>query len=149
MWLVVSLAFKYYVATMGAYESYGVIGGVMVLMLWFYLSGLVILVGAEMNAEIEHASEYGKDVGEKVPGERRMIGPALMRQWEQRRRSGGKPPSAKDVEKDVTTRPAVPRPAPAMTVAAHEGRWVDTLLAIPIVIAQAVFALRSWNRTKT
>ncbi len=32
-------------------------------------SGLVLLFGAELNAEIEHASPYGKDEGEKVPGE--------------------------------------------------------------------------------
>jgi membrane protein len=66
-WMAASLGFKYYVATMGAYtETYGAIGGVMVLMLWFYLSGLVILIGAEMNAEIEHASPYGKAEGEKA-----------------------------------------------------------------------------------
>jgi membrane protein len=66
-WIGASLGFKYYVATMGAYtETYGAIGGVMVLMLWFYLSGLVILLGAEMNAEIEHASPYGKAEGEKA-----------------------------------------------------------------------------------
>lgn len=34
-----------------------------------------ILVGAEMNAEIEHASPYGKDPGEKRPGEKKKIGP--------------------------------------------------------------------------
>ena len=68
LWLLASLGFKYYVANMGVHETYGVIGGVMVLMLWFYISGLVILIGAEMNAEIEHASPYGKDDGEKVPG---------------------------------------------------------------------------------
>jgi hypothetical protein len=48
-------------------------------MLWFYISALVILMGAEMNAEIEHAAPYGKDVGEKVPGQKRKIGPAAMR----------------------------------------------------------------------
>jgi membrane protein len=70
VWLLVSLGFKYYVARVGAYtETYGAIGGVMVLMLWFYLSGLVILIGAEMNAEIEHASPYGKDEGERSQGE--------------------------------------------------------------------------------
>ena len=46
----------------------------MVLLLWFYISGLVMLLGAELNAEIEHASPYGKAAGEKVPGERRAIG---------------------------------------------------------------------------
>ena len=44
---------------------------VIVVLLWFYLSGLVLLFGAELNSEIEHASPYGKAEGEKVPGERR------------------------------------------------------------------------------
>ena len=42
----------------------------MILLLWFYISGLAILIGAEMNAEIEHASPQGKAPGEKVPGEK-------------------------------------------------------------------------------
>ena len=94
LWLLASLGFKYYVANMGNYtETYGVIGGVMVLMLWFYISGLVILIGAEMNAVIEHASPYGKAPGEKVPGQKRKIGPAAMREWLARQRThGGKPP---------------------------------------------------------
>jgi membrane protein len=72
LWLLATLGFKYYVANLGSYtETYGVLGAVMVLMLWFYISGLVILIGAEMNAEIEHASPYGKDEGEKVPGQKR------------------------------------------------------------------------------
>jgi membrane protein len=58
----------------------------MTLMLWFYLSGVVILVGAEMNAEIENASPYGKSKGEKVPGQKRKIGPAAQRQWEERQK---------------------------------------------------------------
>ena len=45
-----------------------------VLLLWFYVSGLAVLVGAEMNAEIEHASPYGKDPGEKNPGEKKKLG---------------------------------------------------------------------------
>jgi len=74
LWLLASLGFKYYVVNVTNYtETYGAIGGVMVLMLWFYISGLVILLGAEMNAEIEHASPYGKDVGEKVAGEKEKI----------------------------------------------------------------------------
>jgi hypothetical protein len=63
----------------------------MVLMLWFYLSGLAILFGAELNAEIEHASPYGKDVGEKVPGEKKKIGIAAMRHYEERRGKGEMP----------------------------------------------------------
>ncbi len=89
LWVVISLGFKYYISNFGNYtETYGLIGGVMVLMLWFYLSGIAILVGAELNAEIEHASPYGKDVGEKVPGEKKKIGPLAQRDYEERRARG-------------------------------------------------------------
>jgi membrane protein len=71
LWLLISLAFKFYVAHFASYNAtYGTIGGVIVLMLWFYLSALAVLIGAELNAEIEHASPYGKDPGEKVAGEK-------------------------------------------------------------------------------
>ena len=80
LWLAISLAFKYYVAHFTSYNAtYGAIGGVIVLMLWFYLSALAVLVGAELNAEIEHASPYGKDPGEKVAGEKQMIGAGTFR----------------------------------------------------------------------
>jgi membrane protein len=99
LWLLASLGLKYYVGSFASYETYGVVGGVMVLLLWFYVSGLVILIGAELNAEIEHASPYGKDPGEKVPGQRRRIGPAAMRAWLRRRRETGRPaPSMQDVK---------------------------------------------------
>jgi membrane protein len=75
LWLLVSLAFKFYISHFTTYNAtYGAIGGVIVLMLWFYLSALAVLVGAELNAEIEHASPYGKDPGEKVAGEKKVIG---------------------------------------------------------------------------
>jgi membrane protein len=75
LWLLVSLVFKSYVANFTNYNaSYGAIGGVIVLLLWFYVSSLAILAGAELNAEIEHASPYGKAPGEKSPSGRRMIG---------------------------------------------------------------------------
>lgn len=57
LWLCVSLAFKLYVTNFGNYNAaYGSIGGVIVLMLWLYLSGTVILLGGEINAEIEAAA---------------------------------------------------------------------------------------------
>jgi membrane protein len=112
LWIVFSLGFKFYVANFGNYDSetYGAIGGVIVLLLWFYTSGLAILIGAELNAEIEHASPYGKDPGEKVPGEKKKIGLAAWRHWRERRKKGepvGPPPEP--------PRPAAPPPnrAPA------------------------------------
>ena len=98
LWLVATLGFKYYVVNMGSYtETYGALGAVMVLMLWFYLSALVILVGAELNAEIEHSSPEGKSPGEKVAGEKQRGG-RLLRKWIARRRDQGtKTPSADEV----------------------------------------------------
>ena len=74
LWIVISLGFKFYVQHFASYTAtYGAIGGVIVLLLWFYVSGLAVLVGAELNAVIEHASPYGKDPGEKVAGEKELM----------------------------------------------------------------------------
>jgi membrane protein len=74
LWLLASLAFKFYVSHFTTYNAtYGAIGGVIVLMTWFYVSALAVLTGAELNAEIEHASPYGKDPGEKEVGEKTKI----------------------------------------------------------------------------
>ncbi len=79
LWVAVSLGFKAYIAYFGNYnETYGTLGAFIMLLTWFYLTGLAILIGAEVNSEIEHASPYGKDVGVKVAGERKKIG-ALAR----------------------------------------------------------------------
>jgi membrane protein len=155
LWLLASLGFKYYIASFGGgYEAYGVIGGVMVLMLWFYLSGLVILLGAELNAEIEHASEYGKAEGEKVPGERRTIGPALKRAWEQRlRRSKPTPPA--EVPPKTAGEVIIPSPQAVTAYAARPASkkspslsaWV---IGAPVVLVQALWTLRSYrNRAKS
>ena len=104
VWGVASLGLKLYLAYFGDYnETYGTLGGIIVLLLWFYLSGLAILIGAELNAEIEHASPYGKDVGEKVPGERKKIGPAAAREYEQRKARGEieVPPFPDDANCDI------------------------------------------------
>lgn len=51
-----SFAFKFYVANLANFNAtYGAIGGVAVLLLWFYVSGLAILIGAELNGVIEQA----------------------------------------------------------------------------------------------
>jgi membrane protein len=110
LWLVGSLAFRFYVMNFTSYqESYGAVGGVMVLLLWFYLSGLALIVGAEMSAEIEHASPWAKEPGEKVPGEKKKIGLAASRAY--RDRSRQPPVSA------PRPRPALPVIAPAITAA--------------------------------
>lgn len=57
LWIGSSFAFKAYVVNLADYSAtYGAIGGAIVTMLWFYLSSLAVLVGAELNGVIEHAS---------------------------------------------------------------------------------------------
>jgi membrane protein len=74
LWMLISLGFKLYVAHFSSYNAtYGTIGGVIVALTWFYVSSFAILIGAELNAEIEHASPYGKDPGERVPGEKEKL----------------------------------------------------------------------------
>ncbi|UXH46662.1 YihY/virulence factor BrkB family protein [Rossellomorea vietnamensis] len=50
-WVLASLAFSYYVGSYGNYSAtYGSIGGIIVLMIWFYLTGIIIMIGGEINA---------------------------------------------------------------------------------------------------
>ena len=66
VWIVASLGFGYYVQNFGNYDAtYGSVGAIIVLMLFFYISSAVLLLGAEINAVIEHASYDGKDKGDK------------------------------------------------------------------------------------
>jgi membrane protein len=101
LWVAASLGFRYYVVNVTHYtETYGALGGAMVLLLWFYMSGLVLLLGAVMNAKIEHAAPIGKNPGEKVEGQRRRIGRDTMRRWiAARRHRNEPPPSADDIRR--------------------------------------------------
>jgi membrane protein len=131
LWVVVSLVFKFYVANFADYNAYGAVGGVIVLMLWFYLSGLAILVGAEMNAEIEHASPYGKNPGEKAPGEKKKLGAAAARADKE----GLEQPSPRPAP------PVLPQPEVALAAARRNpDRKLGLAVAVPLLAA------RLWKR---
>jgi membrane protein len=80
LWLVVSFAFKLYLHFFDSYsKTYGALGAVIVLMLWLYFTGAAILIGGEVNSEIENAAaEAGdpraKEKGEKSAGENERAG---------------------------------------------------------------------------
>jgi membrane protein len=115
LWLIASIGLKLYIQFFGHYnETYGTLGGFIVLLTWFYASGLAILIGAELNAEIEHASPYGKAIGEKVPGEKKKIGVAAQREYEERTSRGEVPvaPLPDDVNCDVDR--VEPKPQPSL-----------------------------------
>jgi membrane protein len=65
--IVASLGFRVYVANFGQYDAtYGGLGAGVVLLLWLYIAGWVILLGSELNALIEHYSPEGKSKGQKA-----------------------------------------------------------------------------------
>ena len=85
--MLASLGFSFYVRHFGSYEAvYGALGGVIVFLLWMWISALVILIGAEINAVLEHASPEGKRKGAKSMADT-AAEPA-------RGRSLGRPPGA-------------------------------------------------------
>src|SRR5262245_54729349 len=91
-WTLASLGFSYYVNNFGSYDkTYGSIGAIIVLLTWMYVSGFFILVGGEINAEIEHASTRGKAPGEKAEGAgRAKPGESAEAAVTRRERGGGR-----------------------------------------------------------
>jgi membrane protein len=71
LWLALSLALRVYVSNFANYSAtYGSIGGVILLILWLYLSGVVLLLGAEINSEIEHEAALRGAFTAKAPGQK-------------------------------------------------------------------------------
>jgi Predicted membrane protein len=76
LWLLVSFGFRLYLHFFDSYsKTYGALGAVIILMLWLYLTGAAILIGGEVNSEIENAAAKSgdpeaKEKGEKAAGEK-------------------------------------------------------------------------------
>ena len=69
-WVIASAAFAFYVANFGSYnKTYGALGGVIIFLVWLWLSNIVVLLGAEFNAELERgrAIEAGMRPKDKEP----------------------------------------------------------------------------------
>jgi len=67
-WLVFSMLFSWYVANFGKYnDTYGSLGAAIGFMTWMWLSVVIVLVGAELNAEIEHQTAKDTTTGPKKP----------------------------------------------------------------------------------
>ncbi|HWE26055.1 MAG TPA: YihY/virulence factor BrkB family protein [Myxococcales bacterium] len=70
LWLLTTWGFTQYAEHFGKYDAtYGSIGGVIVLLTWLYLTGLIFILGGEINAILEHAAHEGKARGARVAGE--------------------------------------------------------------------------------
>jgi membrane protein len=71
-WVVVSLAFSFYVSNFGNYnKTYGSLGAVVGFMTWIWISSIVVLMGAELNAELEQQTDRDSTVGPEKPIGRR------------------------------------------------------------------------------
>ena len=69
LWIVASAAFAFYVANFGSYnKTYGSLGGVIVFLVWLWISNIAVLLGAEFNAELER----GRELEAGLPAEREL-----------------------------------------------------------------------------
>jgi membrane protein len=72
VWVIASVGFSLYTANFGRYnETYGALGAVIVVMLWLYISAWVVVVGAEINAELERRPAVESATGPSMKGGRR------------------------------------------------------------------------------
>jgi membrane protein len=72
VWMLASMAFSWYVANFGNYNAtYGSLGAAIGLMMWMWLSIIVVLVGAELDSEIEHQTAQDSTTGVPLPLGRR------------------------------------------------------------------------------
>ncbi len=71
-WLVASIGFSYYVANFGSYnKTYGSLGAAIGFMTWIWISTMIVLLGGELNAELEQQTRHDTTVGPEKPiGER-------------------------------------------------------------------------------
>lgn len=75
LWVAGSIGFTIYVANFASYnESFGALGGAVILLMWLWISAFIILLGAELNAELEAQTTYDTTIGREKPmGERDAV----------------------------------------------------------------------------
>jgi membrane protein len=73
LWVIASIGFTIYVANFNSYDkAYGSLGGVIVLLTWLYLSALMVLLGAVINAQTEKQTRKDSTVGQaRAMGQRK------------------------------------------------------------------------------
>ena len=82
-WVIASLLFSVYVSMFADFnQTYGSLGAVIGLLLWFYVTAFVVLLGAELNAEMELQTECDTTTGEPKPMENAALTwPTTLLSW--------------------------------------------------------------------
>ena len=130
-WLAATAAFGFYVSNFGNYNQvYGTLGGLIVLMLWFYLTNIILLVGAELNAvlavtrapeAIQHADDpSGMERGDARAPAARAAAPVSP--------NGGSPAAVESPPSPLEDEPAVRRIVTGAVAATVAARVVRTRL---------------------
>ena len=74
LWIIATIAFGFYVSNIASYNAtYGTLGGVIVLMVWLYLTALIALIGAELNAVLQARVQPEAMHGPKAQGQRDTV----------------------------------------------------------------------------
>jgi membrane protein len=137
LWLVATVAFGFYVANFANYSNtYGALGGVVVLMLWFYLTALLLLVGAELTALLAKEREP-----HKIEARKREIHDAkvpLEKVGEAAGVVAGAVEAATAKGHDAATRPVPPANRPQPKRAAGSSSASTRAIAVAVVAIGAV-----------
>ena len=154
LWLLISFAFKAYLSYFNSYSAtYGTLGAVIILMLWFYFTGTAILVGGEVNSEIENelakqGAPDAKEKGEKAPGQKERGGAARVtegRRGEARAVEGGRTaPAPSTAEERPSARPARGR---VTRVSADEGFSLGKVAVVAAAWALSKVGIRTTDKT--
>lgn len=147
LWLALTLGFGFYVAKFGNYSAtYGSLGTVVVMLTWLYLSSYVLLLGAELNSELEQQTERDTTVGpEQAMGARRAKAADTIADGTAKA-DGNDAPSMSDADDRAErprSQPSMPRDYATSRIAQRAGRIAgfEKVGAAPSLLATGGLAM--------
>jgi len=73
LWIAASFAFRAYLHFFNSYsKTYGSLGAAIILLMWLYITGFAVLIGGEINAQVEHAAAKRGHPEAKAPGKKKV-----------------------------------------------------------------------------